>query len=320
MVRSEAGVGVEPTRSGFKAPTPSEGPAVRGRSHEPRPPGSGCRTGQAPGLVVHPTDLHSSRSLAVAARSVRLRLTSTAAAPWRSRLVRFRSGWIAGYDPAPRHSQCRMRATTPYPPSVAGRAGEYPREESNLTFDLRRVACRRHTPRTSHVASAPARIRTWTCSFGGSRDGSVSLPGRHQWPGRESHPHARWARPSEGRVSSVPPPGRLSLELEQWTVEGVEPSSAGCKPAVFPLDDTPVVGRHRSPAVWMAGLEPACSGIRNRRTRRSPTSRSRPHQRKRPGVLRPPARGHLPGLAWGHSRGGRTARTNHRPGHSSAAA
>ena len=26
---------------------------------------------------------------------------------------------------------------------------------------------------------------------------------------------------------------------EQWTVEGVEPSTAGCKPTVFPLDDTP---------------------------------------------------------------------------------
>ena len=25
----------------------------------------------------------------------------------------------------------------------------------------------------------------------------------------------------------------------QWTVEGVEPSFAGCKPTVFPLDDTP---------------------------------------------------------------------------------
>jgi hypothetical protein len=33
----------------------------------------------------------------------------------------------------------------------------------------------------------------------------------------------------------VPPPGHL-----QWTVEGVEPSSAGCKPTVFPLDDTPI--------------------------------------------------------------------------------
>ena len=27
---------------------------------------------------------------------------------------------------------------------------------------------------------------------------------------------------------------------EQWTVEGVEPSFAGCKPTVFPLDDTPI--------------------------------------------------------------------------------
>jgi hypothetical protein len=26
----------------------------------------------------------------------------------------------------------------------------------------------------------------------------------------------------------------------QWTVEGVEPSFAGCKPTVFPLDDTPI--------------------------------------------------------------------------------
>ena len=27
-------------------------------------------------------------------------------------------------------------------------SSQYPREESNLTFDLRGVACRRHTPRT----------------------------------------------------------------------------------------------------------------------------------------------------------------------------
>ena len=38
-------------------------------------------------------------------------------------------------------------------------------------------------------------------------------------------------------MSAIPPPGQF-----QWTVEGVEPSSAGCKPTVFPLDDTP---RHR---------------------------------------------------------------------------
>ena len=45
---------------------------------------------------------------------------------------------------------------------------QYPREESNLTFDLRRVACRRHTPRMS--VNTPARSRTWACSFGGSHD------------------------------------------------------------------------------------------------------------------------------------------------------
>ena len=27
---------------------------------------------------------------------------------------------------------------------------------------------------------------------------------------------------------------------EQWTVEGIEPSFAGCKPTIFPLDDTPI--------------------------------------------------------------------------------
>ena len=35
-------------------------------------------------------------------------------------------------------------------------------------------------------------------------------------------------------MMSLSPPGQ-----QQWTVEGVEPSSAGCKPTVFPLDDTP---------------------------------------------------------------------------------
>src|SRR6478736_4993300 len=36
----------------------------------------------------------------------------------------------------------------------------------------------------------------------------------------------------------IPPPSHSS---NQWTVEGIEPSLAGCKPAVFPLDDTPIV-------------------------------------------------------------------------------
>src|SRR5579885_2513921 len=48
---------------------------------------------------------------------------------------------------------------------------------------------------------------------------------------------------------------------EQWTVEGVEPSSAGCKPTVFPLDDTP---NHR--AVAPVGIEPTSSCLRDRRS------------------------------------------------------
>ena len=48
---------------------------------------------------------------------------------------------------------------------------------------------------------------------------------------------------------------------EQWTVEGVEPSFAGCKPAVFPLDDTPrertsVSDRSRTCTASAGGLQP----------------------------------------------------------------
>ena len=41
------------------------------------------------------------------------------------------------------------------------------------------------------------------------------------------------------------------LAMFQWTVEGVEPSSAGCKPTVFPLDDTPKIE-----SVAPQGIEP----------------------------------------------------------------
>ena len=50
---------------------------------------------------------------------------------------------------------------------------------------------------------------------------------------------------------------------EQWTVEGVEPSSAGCKPTVFPLDDTP-----RIEPVAPVGVEPAASAFSARRSHR----------------------------------------------------
>ena len=50
------------------------------------------------------------------------------------------TGWIAGYDPAPRRSQGRVQSH--YTISTIKSPKQYPREESNLTLDLRRVACR----------------------------------------------------------------------------------------------------------------------------------------------------------------------------------
>src|SRR5436305_1766239 len=64
----------------------------------------------------------------------------------------------------------------------------------------------------------------------------------------------RWARPSEDRVSTC-----STTWPCQWTVEGVERSSAGCKPAVFPLDDTP-----RIDAVAPVGIEPTAPCLRDR--------------------------------------------------------
>jgi hypothetical protein len=140
-----------------------------------------------------------------------------------------------------------------------GHRSQYPRKESNLTFDLRRVACRRHTPRTS--VNTPARSRTWACSLGESHD--VRFTTRASRSGgwdRTSVGGFRVRRPTVRRprrksvtregvepsrpVGTAPSRPRVCLFHhlaihEQWTVEGVEPSSAGCKPTVFPLDDTP---------------------------------------------------------------------------------
>src|SRR5262249_37000572 len=46
------------------------------------------------------------------------------------------TGWIAGYGPAPRRSQGRMQSHFTIPTS-----SQYPRQESNLICDLRKVAC-----------------------------------------------------------------------------------------------------------------------------------------------------------------------------------
>ena len=105
--------------------------------------------------------------------------------------------------------------------------------------------------------SAPSRIRTCNTGHLGPAPLPVGLPERR---------HSRARRVSGAR---------------QWMPEGVEPSSPGCKPSVFPLDDGPVLsfsaaGRDRTfnlglrrAALWIrlsyrnvmsvprAGLEPA---------------------------------------------------------------
>lgn len=64
--------------------------------------------------------------------------------------------------------QSHYTISTIMPPvAYAPGSAQYPCEESNLTLDLRTVACLRDTPR---INSTPARSRTWTCSFGGSHD------------------------------------------------------------------------------------------------------------------------------------------------------
>ena len=58
-----------------------------------------------------------------------------------------------------------------------------------------------------------------------------------------------------GRLRTACLPFHHLAIREQWTVEGVEPSFAGCKPTVFPLDDTPMleaVARRGFDPLWPA--------------------------------------------------------------------
>ncbi len=127
--------------------------------------------------------------------------------------------------------------------------------------------------------STPARSRTWTCSFGGSHD--VPFTTRAWSSGgwdrtninafRARRPTVRRPRnervtreglePSRhgwrGLLRTVCLPFHHLAICEQWTVEGVEPSLAGCRPAVFPLDDTPISCRVES--VAQGGVEPPAS-------------------------------------------------------------
>ena len=117
---------------------------------------------------------------------------------------------------------------------------------------------------------------------------------------------------------------------EQWTVEGVEPSSAGCKPTVFPLDDTP-----RTESVAPQGVEPpvslhlregglpvayrANSSAALSKSRRSPTAAGRQSARRE---SNPPVRFGRPvpwPLGYGHvslsgRRGSRTLKARRSSG------
>ncbi len=110
--------------------------------------------------------------------------------------------------------------------------------------------------------SAPTWNRTRNSAFAWPRDVPFTIEASVPRPGVEPGP-----APSEGAMMSLSPPGQQTSDqggtrtltprdghgllrtaclpfhhlaaCEQWTVEGVEPSFAGCEPTVFPLDDTP---------------------------------------------------------------------------------
>ena len=76
---------------------------------------------------------------------------------------------------------------------------EYPRQESNLVCDLRKVACARHTPRTG---STPTRSRTWATTFGKSR-ASVTPSGQSsEAPGGNRTRVSTLARWRDGRSTT----------------------------------------------------------------------------------------------------------------------
>ena len=70
--------------------------------------------------------------------------------------------------------------------------------------------------------------------------------------GQDSNLHQRdsRSRASAGWATGAP------LHFSEWTPEGVEPSSAGCKPAVLPLDDGPICF-----SVLREGVEPSTSAF-----------------------------------------------------------
>ena len=104
---------------------------------------------------------------------------------------RWHSGWPVGVEPT-------------QPRFTAGSRTRFGFGHSASTWTRTRnpgFAVPRDARFTTEAISTPARSRTWTCSLGPSRDGSVSPP-RYAVPG-----------------------------------VGVEPTPAGSEPAVLPLDD-----------------------------------------------------------------------------------
>ena len=100
-------------------------------------------------------------------------------------------GWPVGVEPTHRRFTAGSRCRFGFGHSASARI----RTRTSDFADPRDVRF------TTEAFSTPARSRTWTCSFGRSRDGSVSPP-RQTVPG-----------------------------------VGVEPTPAGSEPAVLPLDD-----------------------------------------------------------------------------------
>jgi hypothetical protein len=83
----------------------------------------------------------------------------------------------------------------------AGFTGQYPREESNLTFDLRTVACHRHTPRTFIKPVAPVGVEPTAPVSANGREELTTEAQRHREENTEN---------STGEERSGVCPDRLS--------------------------------------------------------------------------------------------------------------
>ena len=138
---------------------------------------------------------------------------------------------------------CRSRTCQPgfVDPALeaARQPKQYPMPESNWPAGLRRASA--WSRKTGYRPPAG-------CS-GGFEPAASTFTGAHAR--LLHHKHHRYEpvtreglEPSRlgghGLLTTACLPFHHLAIYEQWTVEGVEPSFAGCKPTVFPLDDTPI--------------------------------------------------------------------------------